>query len=173
MPANLVEMGRLGKALGLKGEIYLVWHGDSPPQAGQDLYLKDSQGGFKKTVLEALRFQKGRPVALLENVKDRTEAEGLTGAAVFQAREDLEPCGEDEVFLADILGCRIFLSDGTPAGVLERVDFPANQPVWVIKGENGKEILFPGQPCFIEGFYPEERKIVISPPPGLMEIYDA
>lgn len=167
-----VEMGRLGKAVGLKGEMNLIWHGESLPQSGDALYLKD-EGQFKKTFIISLRLQKDRPVIRLENVQDRTQAENLTGLTVFQAKEDLEPLAEDEAFLTDLLGSTVYLADGTFIGSLDHVEFPANQQIWVINTPEGKEILFPADPSFIDALRPEKREIVISPPPGLLEIYNA
>lgn len=174
----LVEMGRLGKAIGLKGELYLIWHGEKLPEAGQELYLlepfhKDEAEKLKPRRLLVLRFQKDRPVIRLEGVEDRSAAEKLTGSAVFQPRADLEQPEEDEAFLTDLIGSQIYLGDGSLVGNLDHVEFPANQQLWIIAGADGKEILFPAQPCFIEAFYPEQNKIVISPPPGLLEIYNA
>lgn len=169
----LVEMGKLGKAFGLKGEMYLLWHGEVLPEAGQELYLEDKFGQYTKARLLGLRMQKERPVIRLEGVDDRTAAEMLDGVPVFMAREDLEQPEEDEAFLADILGSRIYLPDETFVGVLDHVEFPANQQLWSITGEGGKEILFPAQPCFIDSINTGEGKIVISPPPGLLEIYNA
>lgn len=175
MPSGkaFVEMGKLGKALGLKGEIYLLWHGEKLPAAGQELYLADAVDNLNPFRILALRFQKDRPVIRLQGVEDRGAAEKLSGAVVFQARKDLEAPADDEAFLADLMGCQIYLPDGTLAGTLDHVEFPANQQVWAISGTDGKEILFPAQPCFIDGIYPDQAKIVISPPPGLLEIYNA
>lgn len=170
---SYAEMGKLGKALGLKGEIYLLWHGEKLPEAGQELYLEDGSDNLRPVRLLALRFQKERPVIRLQGIADRSAAEKLAGSAVFQPRKDLKQPDEDEAFLADLLGCQVYLSDGTLAGTLDHVEFPANQQVWVIAGTGGKEILFPAQPCFIDAFYPEQGKIIISPPPGLLEIYNA
>ena len=168
-----VEMGKLGKAIGLKGEINLIWHGESLPQIGQALYLKETSGHYKKVFITALRIQKNRPVIGVDNVPDRTQAEKLTGLTVFMAKEDLEPLGEDEAFLKDLLGSKVYLPDGTFVGSLDHAEFPANQQIWVIMTPEGKEVLFPGNPSFIEALRPDEREVVISPPPGLLEIYNA
>lgn len=170
---DLVEMGRLGKALGLKGELFLIWHGERTPEKGAVLYLRDPEEKFGGYTLLDTRWQKDRLVARLQGVEDRNAAELLTGSAVFQPLSDLEQPAEDEAFLSDLLGSRIFLADGTLVGTLDHVEFPANQQIWAIKSPDSREILFPAQPCFIEGFYPEERKVIIAPPPGLMDIYNA
>lgn len=175
MPCDnaFIEMGKLGKALGLKGEIYLLWHGEKLPEAGQELYLEEVGENLKPYRLLALRFQKDRPVIRLQGITDRSSAEKLAGTLVYQARKNLTQPEEEEAFLADLIGSQVYLSDGTLAGTLDHVEFPANQQVWVIAGKDGNEILFPAQPCFIEAFYPEQGKVVISPPPGLLEIYNA
>lgn len=170
---KLVEMGRLGKALGLKGELYLVWHGENLPEKGQILYIPRSEDHIAELVVSALRVHKERLVLSLAGIDNRNLAEELAGSTVFQTRSQLRKPDEEEAFLADLIDSEIFLTDGTCIGKLDHVEFPAGQQIWVIKGCAGNEILFPAQPCFIESLDPEAHKVTISPPPGLLEIYNA
>jgi 16S rRNA processing protein RimM len=44
-------------------------------------------------------------------------------------------------------------------------------PVWSIVTDDGKEVLFPAEASFIEGFDLEGERIHIAPPEGLLDIY--
>lgn len=172
-PGKLLEMGVFGRAHGIKGEVSLVWHGDSQPAKGQTLYARDAVGEFKPYSIKSLRMHKGRPVVVLQGINDRTDAESLNGLKIYLDRGDLAPLENDEAYLADLAGCEIFLPDGKLAGQLDHVEFPGGQQIWVISGPDGHEILFPAQPCFIDWLDVENKKIGINPPPGLLEIYNA
>lgn len=166
---DFLAMGSLGRAHGIKGELALNWHGGEPPAPGQMLYL---ERGDHFRILSA-RPHKGRYLVMLEGISDRTRAESLNGQQVFVSRADLPPLDEDEAFLADLPGCQVFLEDGSFLGVLDHLEFPAGQLVWGIKSPGGNEILLPGQPEFIADLDLAARRIVVAPPPGLLEIYNA
>jgi 16S rRNA processing protein RimM len=43
--------------------------------------------------------------------------------------------------------------------------------VWKIITEDGKEILFPAVQEFVDSVDMEQKKIVITPPDGLLDVY--
>ncbi|MCR5562364.1 MAG: ribosome maturation factor RimM, partial [Desulfovibrio sp.] len=61
--------------------------------------------------------------------------------------------------------------DGTPVGRFDHVEHSVAHPVWAIVDEEGREILFPAEPDFILSLDVAARRIVIAPPPGLLDIY--
>ena len=63
------------------------------------------------------------------------------------------------------------LPDGSRLGVLDHVEYPAGLEVWSIVTDDGKEVLFPAEASFIEGFDLEGECIHIAPPEGLLDIY--
>lgn len=168
---RMLEMGAIGKAHGIKGELSLVWHGSQPPRQGMRIILADSAGGEKSFRVSSLRMHKERPLAMLEGIADRTAAEALQGSKIFVDASSLEAPADDEAWLADLLGMEVCLEDGTGLGKLDHVEFPAGQELWAIVDEKGREILFPAQPCFLVNIDEEQGKIVIRPPEGLLEIY--
>jgi len=56
-------------------------------------------------------------------------------------------------------------------GVLKQARQEAAQEIWSIQGIDGKEILFPVAGEFIQDINIESGEIIISPPPGLLELY--
>lgn len=165
-------MGSVGRAHGIKGEVGVIWHGASPPRIGSVIYLGDEADPRAYRVLSATSH-KGRQILALEGINDRTAAEKLTGMPVYLSRASLPSAGEDEAYLCDLEGMEIYLPDGAKVGRLDHVEFPAGQEIWSISGVNGQEVLFPAQPEFIVSFDLTGGKIVIDPPPGLLEIYNA
>lgn len=174
MSGKYLEIGTVGRAHGLKGEIGIDWHGDTPLDANAIIYLREKAADeYRPYKVRAARTHKGRLLIFLNGVDDRTAAERLNGQKVYLDRETLPPLEDDEAYLADIVGFTVKTINGTALGVLDHVEFPANQEIWVIKSEEGKEILFPAQECFIDSFAPDQKTVFINPPPGLVDIYNA
>jgi len=59
---------------------------------------------------------------------------------------------------------------GEMIGALANVDFAGGQELWVIETPDGKEILFPAVPDFVDAVDLERGIIRISPPPGLLDL---
>lgn len=171
MDSAFLPMGRIGKARGIKGEVLASWEGENAfPQKGP-IYLRMPNGEMAVLTIFGAKPFKNRYIVLFDSINDRASAERLNGAVILVNRKDLPPPAENEAYLCDLEGCNVFLPDGRLVGTLDHVEFPANQQVWAIKNQAGKEILFPARPEFITSLEPENNRIVIDPPEGLLEIY--
>lgn len=169
-----IELGVFLRPHGIKGECCIDWYADSPSLLDAPLFLQQGQRPPRPLRLRAWRMHKGRPLLLPDGVDDRTAAEGLRGARILIDRASLPETDEDEVYVEDLLGCTVFLDDGRRLGCLDQVEYPAGREVWGIRTADGREVLFPAEPCFIVGFDlgdPQGPRVTIAPPDGLLDIY--
>lgn len=173
MPDSLLRMGRAGRAHGIKGEIGVDWRGEFTPEPGDEIYLQAGDGKPRPMRILSRRIHKDRLLLGLEGIDDRSKAESLTGMTILVSRDAIPPPEEDEAFAEDLPGCDVYLPDGSFLGKLDGVDFPAGQMIWTIMDSANSEILFPADPGFINSLDMENRRVVIDPPPGLLEIYRA
>jgi 16S rRNA processing protein RimM len=187
----LVPVGHLSKAHGIRGELLLVFTADSPEILNGELTLRPrGQGEERRLLLEGLRAHHGNLLVSFAGVTTRDEAELLRHHAVFVPKDRLPALRDDELYLSDLPGLRVFAvapddaragasaRNGTQAsqggreiGVIASVDLPAGQEIWTIRSPCGKEILFPAADQFVISIQPDEGLAVIAPPPGLIELY--
>lgn len=173
---DFIEVGRITKAHGIRGEICIDYNADSPDLLWDAVYLApNTETPPKAYKLKKLRLHQGRPLLTLEGVPDRTAAELLRGQGVFIPAARLPELAPDEVYLRDLPGLKVFTrgEDGSaaPLGVLSRVDMQAGQELWTITTPDGQEALFPATEEFVEAIDIEAGSVVINPPPGLLELY--
>jgi 16S rRNA processing protein RimM len=117
------------------------------------------------------RPHQGRALLTIEGVTDRDAAELLRGMEVLVEASKLPEISEDEVYLHDIVGFDAVLEDGSKVGTLEGfLDVPG-QDVWIILGPDGREILLPAHDETIVEIDTQARRIVVDPPPGLLDLY--
>ncbi len=147
-------------------------HADSPLlyAPGRELTLRTPAGRDRTVRVAGARPHQGRMLVTLEGVADRDAAEALRNHQVLIPAEDLPPLEDDEVYLHEIVGFDVVLPDNTPVGQLEGfLDVPG-QDLWVIRAADGREILLPATEETVPEIDPKARRIVIDPPPGLLEL---
>jgi 16S rRNA processing protein RimM len=166
-----IHLGTLARAHGLKGEFCVEWHADSPLHSMR-LYLQAGGETPRPVRVTAVRTHKGRPLALLEGVRNRTEAEKLRGARLLLPEDELPEAAEDALYLYQLPGLEVVLREnGQAIGRIDHVECPGGQEIWAIRAAGGREILFPAVAAFVVSVDPEQGRVVIDPPPGLLEIY--
>ena len=165
-----IHMGTLVRAHGLKGELCVEWHADSPLHSMR-LYLQIGAEAPWPARVKAVRMHKGRPLALIEGVSDRSGAEKLRGAKLLLPENELPEKTEEEVRLYQLPGLEVVHANGSFIGHIDHVEFPGGQEIWSIRTAGGREALFPAVESFVLSVNLEEGRVVIDPPPGLLEIY--
>ena len=166
-----IHMGTLVRPHALKGELCVEWYADSPLRCGP-IYLQCGREEPRPARIEAVRLHRGRPLVLLADIGDRNAAEAVRGAKLVLPKNELEPAAEDEVFLYQLVGLEVLLDqDGTRLGCIDHVEFPAGQELWVIRTDEGQEVLFPAVAEFVVKLDIARGQVRIAPPPGLLDLY--
>lgn len=104
-------------------------------------------------------------------VGDRNAAEALRGTLLEIERDmDATPDDPEEYYDSALVGCAVHGLDGALIGsVRDVVHLPA-QDLLDVEAPDGRTVLVP----FVEAFVPTvdmaARRIVIDPPPGLLDL---
>ncbi len=102
---------------------------------------------------------------------DRDTAEDLVGQHLYITDEQMEAPPEGRYFVHDLIGCRVETAEGASRGIVRDVMLlPAND-VYVVE-YRGFEVLVPAVPDFIQSVNTAEKRIVVTPVPGLFEEFD-
>ncbi|MCC2595326.1 ribosome maturation factor RimM [Pusillimonas sp. MFBS29] len=117
-PADLVELGRIVSAYGVRGWIKVQPHASNSQVllAAKTWWLKapaPKEGLGALPLAAAAQVVASRPhgstvVAQLESVTDRDVAEAMKGHTVWVPRTDFPPADDDEYYWVDLIGCRLF-----------------------------------------------------------------
>ncbi len=81
--------------------------------------------------------------ARLAACASRNGAEAQRGWLLYVRREDAVPLGEDQNFIADLIGCLVTDLQGREIGKLKEVLQPGANDVYVIALKNGGTMLLP------------------------------
>ena len=164
MSSPRIEIGGVARAHGIKGEVVIVTHDPDSATLGdvETIFV----GGVEMTITNARATHRGWLVAL-SGIVTRNDAETLQGKPVEVDRDLLE-LAEDDVLLADLIGCTVRRPDGTDWGTVAHVDAGELQSLLVIH-DGAIERLLPLVDEFVTKVDLEARVIYIDPPEGLPE----
>jgi 16S rRNA processing protein RimM len=166
-----VVVGRIGRAHGLGGDVAVEVRTDEPERrlAPGAVLRTDPETRGPLTITSG-RVHSGRLLLRFAGVEDRGTAEALRGTLLLVEVDPAErPEEDDEWYDFQLVGLSAVLPDGTPLGdVTEVLHLPA-QDLLAIRTPDGREVLVP----FVAEIVPEVDidggRVVIDPPPGLIE----
>jgi 16S rRNA processing protein RimM len=167
-----LTVARVRSAHGLGGEVFVeLSTGDAEDvfTVGRELRVSGQTAGESgHLTLAGARRHKGGLLLRFQEVGDRESAERLRGLELRLAAEELRPLDEDEFFLHDLVGYSVEQADGRVIGDVVTSYETGAQLLLGVAGAD-REILIPFGRQLVVGVDREERRIVIDPPPGLLE----
>ena len=164
-----VCVGVIGAPRGLRGEVRVRSYTADPDAIAAYGALSD-EAGTRQFRMRIVGHHKEQVIARFDGVDDRTAAEALNGVRLFLPREALpEPEDDEEYYHVDLIGLTVETVDGSPLGRVRGVDdFGAGDVLDVVDPE-GRSLLVPFTRAVVPVVDLENGRIVIDPPPGLLE----
>jgi 16S rRNA processing protein RimM len=169
-------VARIGKPHGLLGEVTVQLHTDDPQRrfaAGAVLATQAAAGSGvpRQLTVRSTRVHRGVWLVAFEGVPDRTGAESLRGTRLFVDAAEGLPEDDDEGWYEDELaGLAAVTVDGQEVGTVTALQTRAAQDLLVVRLAAGGEALVP----FVESIVPvvdiPGGRVVLDPPPGLLEL---
>jgi len=139
---------------------------DDPSRWDPGSRLKRSDGS--ELIVESSRSHKGsRLLVKFEGVASRPDAERIRGP-VYVTSEQRRELEEGQYWQNDLLGCAVVTPDGTEVGEVSGIVPGAAQDLMsVASGE--RSWLVPLVTAIVLEVDVDGRRVVIDPPPGLLE----
>jgi 16S rRNA processing protein RimM len=177
-PAPWVWLARVRRPQGRKGEVFADILTDFPEKFAdrRRLWLLSERSPAappREAELIAHWPHKGGIVLHFAGIDSISAAETLKGLIVAVPAEQRAALAEDEVYIGDLIGCRLFDVAGpapVPIGPIRDVDQTAGPvALLVVKGESG-EILIPFAKSYLRKIDLEGKRVEMALPPGLTDL---
>lgn len=172
-----IVVGHVSKAHGTKGEVY-VWPLTDRPEStfvpGAELQIADISGKEPDPEYPAARVMAVRPyrrgfLIFFDGVYDRDLAEEIRDRYLLRPFAETAPLEKGEIFYHQLLGMRVVTKDGVDVGEVTEVYDIRPADLLQVRGES-KEHLIPFRKDMIVSWSLEDRRIVIDPPEGLLDL---
>jgi 16S rRNA processing protein RimM len=166
--APRVCVGVITGPQGVHGAVRIRSFTEIPEDIGRYGPLTD-ETGRQHFGLRHLATAKGVVIAQLSGIENRDQAERLRGLRLYLPRSALPRTEVDEYYHADLIGLEAVLSDGTPIGRVRAIhDFGAGDTLELAR-PGAQPVMVPFTRAIVPTVDPEEGRLVIEPPPGLLD----
>jgi 16S rRNA processing protein RimM len=175
-PTHLV-VGHITKPHGTKGEVFVwpltdsvdaVFADDNELLLGDEHGKLDAEGA--SLVVESTRGFKRGLLVKFRGMSDRNDVEELYNRYLLVSIDQVAPREDDEVYYHELLGMQVVTNEEQVVGEVREVYETEPAHLLEVKGEGGKIHLIPFAERIVKQVDAAARRIVIKPPPGLLDL---
>lgn len=170
---DLFRVGCVATTHGIRGEVkvYPTTEESQRFKKYKEVLLKEPKGQKepRSMHIESVKFFKKMVIVKFKECGTMEDAELLRGAELYVSREKAVPLSENEYYIADLIGMHVDSDEGVALGVLDDVMQTGANDVYVVKREDGKEILLPAIKECVKSVDVKGRHMTVHLMPGLVE----
>ena len=141
-----LKVGKIVNTHSLKGEVKVISSTDFEEERfkkGSKLLITRGNQLIREVIVESYRNHKNFLLVKFEGIDSVEEAEKSKNLQIKIDSDEVGELEENEFYFHEIIGCQVFDENDRNLGEIIDILTPGANDVWVIKGEEGKEILIP------------------------------
>ena len=167
----LISVAKAVRTRGLKGELVADLLTDFPERFDDlDQLIALAPNGERRAVdLEDFWFQNDRVILKLSGVDEPDAAKPFVGFEFCVPDSQRVDLDEGEYFDFELEGCEVSRVSGEAVGEVRAVLKTGGVPILVVVDED-RELMIPLAESIVVTIDAEEKRIVIDPPDGLLEL---
>ncbi len=135
----------------------------------KEVIVKPVKGSEKTLRIQSARSFKNLAILKFEGIDTPEEITALAKAELYVTRENAVKLQKDEYFIADLIGMEAISDDDTLRGVIEDVLQTGANDVYVIKLEDGRQLLLPAIKACVLHVDPAGGKLLFHLLDGLLD----
>ena len=167
-----LKVGKIVNTHSLKGEVKVISSTDFEEERfkkGSKLLITRGNQLIREVVVQSYRNHKNFLLVKFEGIDSVEEAEKLKNLQIKIDSDEVGKLEENEFYFHEIIGCQVFDENDRNLGEIIDILTPGANDVWVIKGENGKEILIPYIEDVVKKIDITSKKVNIEVMEGLID----
>ncbi|MEG6521611.1 ribosome maturation factor RimM [Desulfotomaculum sp. 1211_IL3151] len=169
MSQDYIKVGEIVNTQGVKGEVRVIPTTDFPERFVKNskvsVLLRDQRKDY--TIERAWEHKQFIIIKFVE-ISDMTEAEKLKGGLLQITPEELIPLPEGNYYIFQIIGMRVYDQSNQELGNITQVLQTRANDVYVVKNDQGKEILIPAIKSVVKSIDMNSGKMEVVLPDGLI-----
>lgn len=170
MSDSLYDVGKIINTHGICGEVRVIRITDFDDRfdVGNTLYVEYNNDLIPLTI-EGHRKHKQYDLLHFQGYDRIEDVERFKNTYLKINEEQLTELNEGEFYYHEIIGCEMVTTNGKLVGNIDHILSPGANDVWVVKQDDGKELLIPYIKDIVKQVNVEEKKVIIEPMEGLLD----
>ncbi|WIV10839.1 ribosome maturation factor RimM [Proteiniborus sp. MB09-C3] len=168
-----IRVGKIVNTHGIKGDVKVLPLTDNINRFEklESVYIEDDKSRIK---IEKVWYSKGFVMLKFRGHDDINDVLKYKDKYIVIEEKDAIELPEDSYFIYQIVGIKVFCSDGRELGEIVDILQPGSNDVYVVKGKDiisnvEKEYLIPAIKDVVKYINIEDKKMIIEPIEGLIE----
>lgn len=159
-PVFLV-LGKLRRAHGVNGEIPMEIYTNMLEllAPGSRIYIGETHELYR---IDQIRWKQDLLLLKLEGIDDRESISALTNQLAYVKSSEMPVLSEDEYYFHELIGLHVYEPDGYYLGVLEQILQTGANDVYLIRSDEGQEVLIPATEEMILEVQIDQQKMVVA-----------
>ncbi len=168
---DLLKVGIIANTHGLRGEVKVFPTTDDARRfLDLETIILDTGREKKILTIEHVKFFKNMVILKFKEFDHINDVEKYRKKELFVTRDQAVPLGENEYFIADLIGLNAVSDEGEELGRIANVLQSAANDVYVIEKAGAAELLVPAIKDCVRKVDLEAGEIVLHLLPGLREL---
>ena len=169
MSQEFIIIGKVVSTQGNKGEVNVLPLTDSINRFKNldNVFLRNKNS---QTILnvEKIRIRKDTVILKLKDIENIEEAKMIVGSFLEVERKNAVKLPKDTYFIFEIIGLEVYTENDIFLGKIENVISTGSNDVYIVKGENKKELFIPAIREVVKNVNLEKKRITINMVDGLI-----
>lgn len=168
---DLLQVGVITTTHGVRGEVKVFPTTDDSARFKElKKVLLDTGKGTLELEIAGVKFFKNLVILKFKGIDDINEVEKYKKCGLYVAREDAVALDENEYFIADLIGLKVWSDEDEELGELTDVLQTGANDVYVVRQEDGEELLLPAIKECVKEVDLKDGKILVHLLKGLRDI---
>ncbi len=168
MKQEYFEIGQIVNTFGIKGQVKVTPFTDDIRRFDElKTILVEKNGKKQVKEIEDVKYHKNMVLIKFKGIEDINMAETLRNAYLKIKREEARKLPQDTYYIADLLGLSVYTDEGEYLGKVDDIYSTKAHDIYVVKNEEGKQILLPGRKEVIQQVDLDQEKITVHLLEGL------
>ena len=164
------EIGQIVNTTGLKGVIKIKPFTDDITRFEDlDTIYIDINNKLVEFTIEDVKYIKNMVLLKLKGIDTIEQAEEYRNYFIKINRKDAEDLPEDTYYIVDLIDCEVYSDENIFLGKVADVLQTGSNDVYVVKQEQGKDILLPAIADVVKDIDVANKKIIVHLLKGLID----
>ena len=164
-----LEIGQIVNTFGIKGMVKVKPFTDDIKRFDKLKNICVEKNHTKKEYeIEEVKYHKDMVLIKFKNVDTVEQAEMLRNSYLTISRDSVEELEEGRYYIVDMLGLEVYTDEQIQLGILEDIFNTGSNDIYVVKTQEGKQILLPAIQDIIKQIDMENKKMIVHLLPGLI-----